>query len=211
MIGALMLFFLADDLSASRFFPLAAGNRWVYEDTAAPGSTFESLVKAEVNPPFDPRDEALIEKPQRYFPVEMREDGKLRQVICYREHDNTLLQVGNGIDKPMVPRPLMVVSKKPFDWDYYGDSISEYLTESIHYVANSAFGSTEPILGKPHQTLVVNVTMSVGPKKVGVEIKQVWRYAADVGLYEVTEDGHVGKSKVHHVRRLTQFEAGGSA
>ena len=49
MIGALMLFFLADDLSASRFFPLAAGNRWVYEDTAAPGSTFESLVKAEVN------------------------------------------------------------------------------------------------------------------------------------------------------------------
>lgn len=211
MIGALLLLSLADDLSASRFFPLTPGNHWVYEDTAAPGSTFESVVKAEVNPPFDPQDDALVERPQRYFPIEMLEDGKVRQIMCYREHDNTLLQVGNGIDKPIVPRALMVVSKKPFDWDYYGDNISEYLTESIHYVLNSAFGSTDAVLGKPHQTLVVNVTVSAGPKKTGIELKQVWRYAADIGLYEVTEDGHVGKNQVHHVRRLTKFEPGGSA
>ena len=59
------------------------------------------------------------------------------------------------------------------------------------------------VFGKPHETLVVTMTMTVGPKKIGVELKQVWRYAADVGLYEVTEDGHIGKNQVHHTRRLT--------
>jgi len=211
VIAALALCFGSDDMAASRFFPLVPGSRWTYSDTAAPGTVFESVVKPEVNPPYDAGDAALIEKPQRYFPVEMLEDGRVRQVICYREHDNTLLQVGTGIDKPIVPRAIMVVSRKAFDWDYYGEPISEYLTESIHYVATSQFGSPADVLGKRHDTLVVNVTMSVGPKKVGIELKQVWRYAADVGLYEVDEDGHVGKNPVHHVRRLTKFEPGGSA
>ena len=223
MIGALMLLSLADDLSASRFFPLVAGNRWVYEDTLAPGSTFESLVKPEVKPTDEQLKEMADLKAQgkdpdvggeaapRFFPVEMREDGNLRQVVCYQERENTLLQVGNGINKPISPRALMVVSRKPYDWDFYGDNISEYVTEAIHYVATSALGPTVTVLGKPHETLVVKMTMSVGPSKTGVEIKQVWRYAADVGLFEVTEDGHVGKNSVHHVRRLTKFETGGSA
>ncbi|MHB8634851.1 MAG: hypothetical protein ACYC96_00090 [Fimbriimonadaceae bacterium] len=221
MIFALVLALASDDLSASRFFPLVAGDRWVYEDTLAPGSTFETLVKPEVKPSAEQMKELARlkaegkdpelggEPPEQYFPVEMRQDGKLRQVVCYRERENTLLQVGNGINKPIVPRPLMVVSKKPFQWDFYGDNVSEYLADAFHYVATSEFGPIATVLGKPHQTLVVNMTMTVGPKKEGVEIKQVWRYAADIGLYEVTEDGHVGKNPVHHVRRLVKFDAGG--
>src|SRR5579862_5081309 len=165
MIGLLALSLLTDDLAASRFFPLVPGNRWVYEDTLAPGTTFESVVKPEVKPsPEQLKELADLkaqgkdpelggETPPQFFPVEMREDGKLRQVICYQERDNTLLQVGNGINKPVTPRPIMVVSKKSFDWDYYGDNVSEYLTEAIHYAATSAFGPVADVLGKPHQTL----------------------------------------------------------
>ncbi len=40
MIGALALLFTFDETSASLFFPLAAGTRWVYEDTVAPGTVF---------------------------------------------------------------------------------------------------------------------------------------------------------------------------
>jgi len=222
MIGALALLFTSDDLAASRFYPLSAGNRWVYEDTIAPGTVFETIVKAEVKPSEEDikeierlkkegKDPDIVSEIEpQYFPIEMREDGTLRQTICYREKDNTLLQVGNGINKPIVPLPLMVVSKREFGWDFYGQNINEYLTEAIHYVATSSFGPVANVLGKPHQTLVVNMTMTVGPKKTGVELKQVLRYAADVGLYEVNEDGHIGKNLVHHVRHLVKFEAGGS-
>jgi hypothetical protein len=222
MIGTLALLLTSDELSASRFFPLAAGNRWVYEDSMAPGTTFESVVKQEVKTDApDPieiqrlkdagKDPDIIsDSVPQFYPVEMREDGSLRQVICYREKDSTLLQVGTGINKPMVPLPMMVVSKKPYDWDFYSQNINEYLSEAIHYVASSSFGPIATVLGKPHQTLVVNMTMTVGPKKTGVELKQVLRYAADVGLYELSEDGHIGKNLVHHIRHLVKFETGGS-
>lgn len=211
MIGTLALLLAFDDLAASRFFPLVEGDHYTYEDTAVPGTEIEAITKKEINPQFDPEDAALIEKPERYFPVEIRQDGRVVQVVCYREKDNTLFQVGTGINKPIPPRPIMVVAKNAFSWEYYGDNISEILTEAIHYSATSQYGGTETVLGKPHQTLVVKLKVTAGPKKEGIEVDQVFHYAADVGLYEVTEDGHVGKNKVHHVRRLTKYTPGGSA
>lgn len=209
MIGVLALLCTREDLTASRFFPLVPGDHWSYKDTGAPGTVFESVVKPEVNPPYDEADAALTERPQRFFPVEMSEDGHVSGVACYREHDNTVLQVGTGINRPCVPRPILVVSRKKFDWEYYGDNISDILTDAFHYSASCEWGGTADVLGKPHDTVVVTTMVTAGPPKIGVEVKQVARYAADVGLYDVTEDGHVGKNKVHHERTLVSFEPGG--
>ncbi len=208
MIATLLFMLPGQDITAARFFPLVSGNHWTYEDSDAPGSVFETIVKDEVKPSKEVLEDGTVDVPVAYFPLEQRTDGKVRAVICYHENESTLYHVGNGPNKPVTPRAVMVASRKPMDWEFYGDNVNPYAPEPVHYTAHSELGKTENVLGSPHQTLIVTFQETLGPKKGGLSIKQVWKYAADLGLYEIDEDGTVGKSQIHHVQKLVKFEPG---
>lgn len=197
-------------LTAATFYPLVPGNHWTYKDDGAPASVFETVVRKEVVPPPAPPDEGGdVVKP--YYPVDDLQDGQVTGTSCYRQQGATMYYVGSGLNHPVTARPVLIATRAPSTWDYYGNPLSALEPDSIHYSAKSEMGPKESVLGKMHDTLIIHMHVELGKGSSGIDVHEDWCYAADVGLYKLVEKGHVGKRELNHTRTLVKFEAGGAS
>lgn len=202
------------DLTAARFFPLVPGTHWVYTDSDS-GTTIEQVVKPEVIQTPDTTGDATttpdpaVEHLPNYYPIEETDDGQVSSSMpCYIDRGNRVYLVGMGINRPVSQRLVVVVTKEPYSWTFYGTAISPLQTESIKYECTSEVGPSETILGAKHDTVIVKFHATLGKKGKGLDVNQTWKYASDIGLYELDEVGKMGDHKVDHVRKLVKFVPG---
>jgi hypothetical protein len=195
-----------DVVRAADYFPLVPGTRWVYSDSASPGTVIEEIVKPAVVPNYSALSEGKHEGTSLdpFFPVEVRQNGQLAGKPCFRSSGDTLYLVGSAPNRPSIPRPILKVGSDQV-WEYDSDPISPIDPTPVHVVCRAKPGPMGNYFGKLRKTVVLTTDASVGGKK-GLRVHQIAVYAEGVGMVQFDEDGTAGGKSLKHSRKLVTFE-----
>lgn len=184
---------------ASDYFPLVAGQKRTYSDSAMS----YSVIVNEVGKPEVVNDVTMI-------PVLTYIDGRKADEIYYRVEPDAILIVAYGEKKvPAEPRPLFKVGSGRQHWDYTGSMMFLNDRSPITMTGESRPGGKRKVLGKEVDTLIVKLDATIGiSSEQSYTNHQEIVFGKGIGMVQMDETAVVAGKKRSHVIKLVSLDDG---
>lgn len=200
MIPAAFLALLAagqKDATASDFFPLNPGDKYVYEEEY---SKMKKLFTDVVGAPKDLNGRVS-------YPIETLALGQSLGKVFYHVEQERVVVTGMDFGDPITsPYPILVVGKGTQKFSWAGEvPVPNGTPEPLAIAGESKPGKSVQLFGRKRATVEVTMTLDL----LGLISVQKSVYAEGLGLISMLEES--GKKKVKRTRKLVSYEpAGGS-
>lgn len=183
--------------SASDFFPLEAGTKWVYQESRGRASAIVTdVAKAPV-----------MVGGGLATPVETRIEGALAETIYYRLTGDTAFIVAYDLKKPLeTPRPAFRIASGKTTWEYQGVASIADEQMPLRVTGTSEPKGKRKILGVERECVEVKLEASVGPEgQTPVITRQTVLYARGLGLVEMNAKSTMGRKTEETKLKLVEF------
>lgn len=199
LLAAAHLWAARGPLGAADFFPLSPGCTRTYFE---PGGT----TTEEVQDPIKVGDNTV-------YPIVQRDQGgRVFGTLFYRLDGNTVYLLGSGEQKNWLPQPLPVLrfDGQPGKWKYDGVTGGS-APQPISLSGECRVLREEDVFGKSLPVIQISLRSMLGQAPNQVINTSVAKYAAGVGMIEVTSSAQAARQRPHAVvRRLVKIEGGKS-
>lgn len=181
------------EASASRFFPLNPGDKFVFEEE------YDKTKKSFTDVVGQPQDM----KGRLSYPVETFFQGRDSVgKVFYQVDGERVLVTGLDFSGPLpTPYPVMVAGDGPRSFVWTGETpVPNGTPEPLSLSGESKPGKQVTYLGRKRDTIEVVLTSEVA----GLTSVQKSTYADGLGLIQMVEES--GRMKLKRTRKLVQYE-----
>jgi hypothetical protein len=192
----LLAFASRSESGAATFFPLVAGTKWVYSDTAINQDGYVDSVG---------NTQDIAGRPAT--PIVTTRNGKVDGSTFYRVEDDQVLVVAFEQNRPLgSPYPILKVGPGNVKWTFVGSIQMMGAPAPIAMKGSSKRAGHKELFGSKRDLLevTIDITIEASPGMT-VKTHQVSTYAEGIGLVELKEKTKVNKNTSERTRKLVSF------
>ncbi|MEZ5162240.1 MAG: hypothetical protein R2688_00515 [Fimbriimonadaceae bacterium] len=193
---------LGQEKSVKDFFPVIPNSVWRYEESQK-GKSSKTVVEMKAGSPFHSGEEEVVPVTSTIY--------KATTTIYYKITSNEVVTMGYELDKFLdQPIPIIKLKDRGMSWKYVGETQLIGEMAPLTMDCSSRLIGKRKVLGEDREVLEVKykavIDAEIGNMKI--ESQQTAFYADGIGLYEMKENGKVGRSSTERTMKLISYVEG---